>query len=337
MKKHLVVLSLAAGFGLLAPGGMEAAEVNWGSVQSHKVKLFYPGVASWEFLNSADHSLGAKNIKEGKKSCAKCHRYETGEYDIMANEIAAGKFFMKKSQKPFEPEPIAGKKGFMEATMQPAYDGENFYLRIEWKSKGASFNDPALAKKGMADRVMAEVNKGNDYFRKYGCFIACHNDVNHMPESPSNDEVKKHPYYSAINRDTVNLYAFYTRTDGWKEIKATGEIEELSKTGLIDLWKVEFEGKEVKANDMWILEDRRNDEKSNIDAEGRWEEGKYSVVIKRRLKTGDTRDVQFEEGDVFTIAISIHDDGAGNRRHYVGFPIQIGLGGGGDITAKKVK
>ena len=48
MKKGFVVLSVIAGLALLSPSIINAADVNWGSIQPHKVKLFYPGVASWE-------------------------------------------------------------------------------------------------------------------------------------------------------------------------------------------------------------------------------------------------------------------------------------------------
>ena len=149
--------------------------------------------------------------------------------------------------------------------------------------------------------------------------------------------MKKHPYYNALNRDVVKLYAFYTRTGGWSDFKPKAELEELSKTGLLDVWEVEIEGKDVKTEDGWILEDRRNDEKADVNAEGSWADGKYSVVIKRKLKTNDPKDVQLKEGDTVSIAIAIHDDGAGNRRHYVSFPLQLGIGKGGDITAKKVR
>src|SRR3972149_1588466 len=113
MKRTLTAISIAFALVFALPGRSFSVAPDWDAVDSKNVTLFYPGVASWEFLNSPDHSLGAKNIKEGKKACVKCHTSETGEYDIMADDIAAGKFNMKKSGKPFEPDPIAGKKGFM--------------------------------------------------------------------------------------------------------------------------------------------------------------------------------------------------------------------------------
>jgi hypothetical protein len=68
-----------------------ADDINWNTVGARKITLFYPGVTSWEFLNSDDHGLGAKNIKQGKKSCPHCHVSKTGELDVRSNDIAKGK------------------------------------------------------------------------------------------------------------------------------------------------------------------------------------------------------------------------------------------------------
>ena len=46
MKRVLSMLSLVTALALPMP--LVAADVNWGSIQPNKVKLFYPGVASWE-------------------------------------------------------------------------------------------------------------------------------------------------------------------------------------------------------------------------------------------------------------------------------------------------
>jgi hypothetical protein len=53
--------------------------------------------------------------------------------------------------------------------------------------------------------------------------------------------------------------------------------------------------------------------------------------------TGDARDVQLEEGDSVAISIAIHDYSTSHRRHYVSFPLSVGLGTGGDVKAEKVK
>lgn len=342
MKKLALLAAILVAF-TVNPYPAASAEPDWGKVDPTEVTLFYPGQTSWEFLLSKDHGLGARNIKRVRKSCTKCHTDETGAFDLMAEEIASGKKNKKKTHKPFEPEPIAGKKGFMKATLQAAYDDEYVYLRIKWASKGSSWKDPSLYEKGLVDRVAVQLNKDHKHFKKYGCFIACHDDLAHMPKSPTKEEVKKNPYYSKLGRDEVKLYAFYTRKKkeeahgGWADILGKKELKALQKQGLMDLWEVEFEGQKVKVEDEWIFEDRQKDTQADLKAEGRWADGYYSVVLKRKLSTGDSRDVELSEGDTVTVGLAIHEDKMDERKHYVTFPLTIGIGAKGDVRAKKVK
>ncbi|OGP42929.1 MAG: hypothetical protein A2090_10180 [Deltaproteobacteria bacterium GWD2_42_10] len=316
----------------------EAKDIDWSKISSHKVPMFYPGVASWEFLTSEDHKLGGNNIKQGKKSCPECHLSKSGEFDLRADDIASGKLRMKKSQKAFEPEPLSGKKGFINLSLQTAYDEEYIYMRLQWESTGASWNNPKIAEDGFADRVAVQLNRTQDFFKRYGCFIACHSDLNSMPASPSKDEVRKHPYYSSLKREDVRLYAYYARDNGWAAMKGDDVLKRLlNEGGLIDLWETEFKGMNAEAEDGWIFNDRRGDDKADVKSDAKWGDGKYAVVLKRKLNTGDSQDVQLKEDEKFAIGVAIHDNKANHRKHYISFPLTIGLGVKGDIKAEKVK
>lgn len=333
MKKGLFVLSLAAVLVWLYPAAVKAADVNWGNVKPYKVKLFYPGVASWELLTSKDHGVGMVPVTKRKKRCPDCHIDKEGNLDVRAAEIANGSLSMKSSKKPFEPNHIEGKPGFLDADLQAGYDDENIYLRVQWSSAGKAWKGDG----GSPDRVSIQMNSSQDEFSKYGCFVTCHPDQNTMPDSPSKEKVSKHPYYSKLKRDDVKLYAFYTRNDGWNSIKDSKEINEIAKNGgLIDLWEAAFKGKSVGTEDGWILEDRAEDHK-DVDGSGNWENGKYTVTFKRKLKTGDSKDVELKDGAAFTIGIAIHDDKAKSRQHYVSYPMSIGIGAEGTVKAVKLK
>lgn len=66
--------------------------------------------------------------------------------------------------------------------------------------------------------------------------------------------------------------------------------------------------------------------------------GKWTVIMKRKLDTGHPEDdVILKDGEVYPIAIAIHDDHVSNRRHHVSFEYTLGLGVKADIVAKKVK
>lgn len=317
-----------------------SAEPAWGSIKKENITMVYLGVASWEFLNSPDHSLGARNISRGKKSCVRCHVSDSGEYDIMTDEIALGKYAMKKSGKPFEPNPLVDKKGYSSADLQVAYDSENIYIRLEWDSKGASWSGKAEDFKAVVDRVALQINKADVSFKKYGCMISCHNGLPMMPDEVSKEEVAKNPYYSKKKRDDLRLYSYYTRKEGgtWADMISKTELDSMAKEGrFTDVWAAELLDGKVTAKDGWILEDRDVDGSQDVSATGGLNEGKYWVVFKRKLKTGDSRDVELVEGEEFSLAIAIHNDKSKQRQHHISFPLSVGIGTSGDLKATKLK
>jgi len=184
MKRVLSVLLLLITLALSMP--LVAADVNWGSVQSQKVKLFYPGVASWEFVNSNNHGVGRVPVSKRKKACPECHIDKEGNLDVKAAEIVNGSLSMKASKKVFEPNPVEGKPGFLDADPQAAYDNENIYLRLQWSSAGKSWTG---GDSGVPDRVAIQLNSGQDEFSKYGCFVYITNGdhgANNFPHSQTN-------------------------------------------------------------------------------------------------------------------------------------------------------
>ena len=294
---------------------VKAADIDWGQVGAKNIKVFYPGVASWEFLKESDHGTGGPPVKTIKKACADCHVGKDGTYDINADKIITGELKKVKSGKPLEPEPVAGAKGFSEVALQVAYDAENIYLRLQWAGSGASVADPALAKDDKADRISIQIANKIKTFSLFGCFIACHDDQTGMPEN-SGEEKKLYGYYAADKPQD--------KLDGF-----------LSQGQFIDLWEAYFEGPEVKTKDGYVLESRHEDQ-NDLSAAGSFEGGKYTVVITRKLSTGDARDITLQDGKDFSIGISIHDNKHKGRHHYTSFPLSVGLStAGGDVAAKK--
>ena len=337
MKKILLIFASFAMLSFLRSSLVIAADVNWDAVPANTVNFFYTGVASWEFLTSNDHGVGRVPVVKKKKTCRECHISKDGTFDIQVPEITKGSLTMKASRKSFEPNPIPNKPAMIDAMFQVTYDSDYVYVRMQWNSAGKSWNSADDDKNDKPDRVAIQMNLSNAEFSKFGCFIACHNDQNSMPDSPSKDKVAKHPYYAKLKRDDVRLYAFYSRNDGWSSLKDNKAIDELlTGDGLIDLWTANFKGKNTEFLDQWILEDRKEDHK-DIEGSGNWNDGKYTVIFKRKLNTGDNKDVPIKDGSTVTIGIAIHDDNAKLRQHYVSFPMIIGFGAKGFINATKIK
>lgn len=334
MRRVLLSLFFIAVY--LIPSAAFAAEIDWSAIAPYEVNLFYPGVTSWEYLTSKEHgSTGRYAVANHKKSCAGCHIGKGSAFDLRDQEIVVGALKMKESGKAFEPTPIKGKAPSIRAYIQAAYDDQYIYIRTEWNSAGKSWFTPDPEH---SDKVMMQINSEREEFKKFGCFISCHNDQTSMPDTPSKEKLAKHPYYAKRSRDDVRLYAFYTRDGGWNDMINDAAIDKLMKTGgLIDLWQVRLNGKAIEIKDQYILADRLDDRRNDIQASGGWENGKYTVIIKRKLITADEQDVQINDNSTFNIGLAIHDDWSKKRTHYVSFPIDIGVGTKGTITAVKIK
>jgi len=308
--KSLPIMSLSLFLiSLLLPiSNVSAGQPDWGQVPATTVKAFYPGVSSWDFLTGKDHGTGGNVVKKLEKACADCHVAKDGSYDIKSDKIVSGELKKVASGAPFEQEPLAGMPGFKDVSVQAAYDAENIYLRIQWPGSGAS------ASKEEADRVSIQIADKIKSFSLYGCFITCHDNQTGMPENRG--EEKKLYGYFAADKPQDKLDDF------------------LSKGQFIDLWEAYFVGTEVTAKDEYILESRHED-KNDFTVTGSFEGGKYTVVITRKLSTGDKGDIELKDGKAFSAGISIHDNKNKGRKHYTAFPITIGLSAAGDVSAKK--
>ncbi len=128
MKKSLLAISLS--LAVLAIGAAQAADpakIDWSKIKATSVPLFYPGQSSYEWLRSDAHKGANKEVLRGD-SCATCHDEKDAEKD-MGNKIVKGG--------PLEPTPVAGKNGYVDLSVQAAYDAKNAYLRFQWKNQQA--------------------------------------------------------------------------------------------------------------------------------------------------------------------------------------------------------
>ena len=70
-------------------------------------------------------------------------------------------------------------------------------------------------------------------------------------------------------------------------------------------------------------------------ARGAWEDGVYTLVMRRKLDTGHPEDdLIMQPGGTYSFSFSIHDNAAGKRAHLVSFPVTVSIGPGtADIQA----
>ena len=75
----------------------------------------------------------------------------------------------------------------------------------------------------------------------------------------------------------------------------------------------------------------------NADAKGVWKDGTWTVVWTRPLNLANPDDKALKVGGTYSVGIAIHDDNVTTRGHQVSFPLKLGIGAKGDITAVTLK
>lgn len=72
----------------------------------------------------------------------------------------------------------------------------------------------------------------------------------------------------------------------------------------------------------------------NNQVAGTWADGTWTVVWARKLDTGHPADDKvLKAGKAYTFGFAVHDDNVTTRFHFVSFPVTLGIGAKGDITA----
>jgi nitrate/TMAO reductase-like tetraheme cytochrome c subunit len=273
-----------------APAASTIKAMDWSKVPVKQIKLFYPGQASYEWvMNKPDHSSAA-DIVEKKRACARCH---SGDANEIGNAIVAGKP-VGVSKTVQEPNPPAGKVGFIPVDFQTTHDGNKIYFRFEWvpPKNGATKLDPKNEVKltmmfdGGGTVPGAEIN---------GCWNTCHTDLRTMKDAADDKKTK------------------YIK-DG-----------DLASGNFMDL--IQFRsGKGASAADGWVDTSRHMDGgKSQLKAEGRKEGNKWVVIFERALNGGGKGDHTIAADKVYSFGFAIHEDYTNARYHYVSLGYQFGL------------
>ena len=322
MNKTLIAL---AALGLLASSAF--ASPDWGKVPTKKFNVFYPGVASMEWmLNTNDHS-GARGIRKGE-TCASCHETETAEF---AKKIVEG-----KKAEPM-PDMAKGRAASIPVTVQAAVDDGKIYLRFQWRPSTGGLKK--IDEKSAAKiSVMLDAGKV-EYGGVGGCWAACHDDLRSMPDvsadAPSHPRAKE----LDIRSNGPTKYLRESRTaisttkprGGWDKLRPAADVEAMNKEGkFLELWQ----WRSGDSTRVGTVSDARRLRATNELAEGKLENGIYSVVFSRKLSGGPGMH-ELVPGKTYNIGVAIHDDHADLRYHQVSLGYTLGIETKADISAAK--
>ncbi len=298
-----------------------ASNVDWNTVPATDLTLFYPGQASFEWVQNGKQHGGARPLTKGGDACTTCHEKEV---EAIGNKIVAGG--------ELEPTPIPGKRGTIGASIQAAHDDENLYVRIQWADAGhnpAPFVDGGKMDPDNQIKVaMMIAGNGINMGETTGCWSSCHADNTYMPFDPGAEAIGANADVAAQLEasETITKYLTESRTKveikgrrgkaqgGWDKLKSTEEIGQLFDAATyLDLLRVYADG---SSSNGYLL-DRRIVNDGEMEADASLSAGMWTVVFSRPLNSGAAGDVPIEAGKTYTVGFAIHDDYAAARFHHV--------------------
>ncbi|MEX0344167.1 MAG: NapC/NirT family cytochrome c [Rhizobiaceae bacterium] len=316
-----------AGSGDSAAGSV-ATDIDWSTVPETVLTLFYPGQASFEWVQNGRSHGGARPLTKGGDACTTCH---ANELETIGKNIVAGG--------EIEPTPIPGKRGTIDTTVQAAHDGQNAYFRLRWMDDG---HKPApFVEGGKMDPdnqiKVAMMITGSDIKLgdQVGCWASCHADNSYMPFDPGAEAIAANAEVASRLEatETITKYISESRTKieirgrrgkaqgGWDKLKPQDEIDQLLADGtFLDLLRIYADG---SSSNGYLLE-RRIQNDGEMAAEARFEAGQWTVIFSRPL-TGGVGDVPLEAGKTYTVGFAIHDDYSSARFHHVTLDTTLAL------------
>ena len=274
-----------------------AAPPDWGKVAKRDIQVFHAGVTPIEWLmNKSEHS-GRTGVSKGE-TCAGCHE-EKGVLNLDFKRLASS-----------ELEPVAAPKTMkFPVAVQVAYDSENLYVRLSFKSPTDAGAKADKEEKAPMNEVKAAVMLAGpkvDMGSQLGCWATCHTDVRSMPGA----DPKKKKYVKDANVANGNYFDYFQ----WKS--GEGGVGATQVDGHVAAERVNKGGQALTK------------------AEGECKAGMCTVTFTRKLSGGEG-DLALAEGQVIPFGIAIHADKTIHRFHHVSLGYTLGLGASADVKASK--
>jgi cytochrome c-type protein NapC len=326
-----------------APAGEQSAaspdtsSVDWSKVATKNVTLFYPGQASFEWVQTGKDHGGARAFAKLGDRCSTCHGKEVKD---MGAKIVSGE--------KLEPTPIAGKRGHIDVKVQATHDDKNLYLRFRWKDDkhtpvpfvdGGKMDPENQVKLAM----MLAANEGGEdgpkveLVNQAGCWATCHHDSRYMPHKPKPEDMEK--FADVAKRlemeDGITKYIKSSRTKievkgrrgkirgGWQKLKDQEELDTLLKDGsFLDLYRF---SSGAKAENGHVAASRTMKDTGEFTATGKLVGKNWTVTMVRPLKSETSGDIAIEPGKLYTVGFAIHDDFTDARFHHVSLEYYLGL------------
>jgi hypothetical protein len=247
---------------------------------------------------------------------------------------------------------LAGFLGNTNVEMHSVHDGEYIYIRARWADPTKSLNRNWMwgeegweREFGNEDRISIAFNVNSEKFTEEGCDGFCHVDKKHT-EGPG---LKVDLWHWKAARggphgfcDDQVIVALEDAGDNKQKNLPSGRMSDSGRSGYANnaadggparVWAEDadkdgpfnqetsrpipegFEPEQGYRVPREILRDSEGS-RGDIQSSGKWEDGYWTVVLKRKLDTGHDDDAKFEPGSRVHFAVALFDDSgaeAGNE------------------------
>ncbi len=161
-----------------------------------------------------------------------------------------------------------------------------------------------------------------EYADRSGCWGTCHHDANEMPDQPEGTEVVK---YIKESRSKIEVKGRRgKKRGGWDKLRGEDEIQAAFEAKkFMDLVRFKADG---TVEDGYILKERVMDGAiDDLEFSSDYSSGLWTVVMKRKLNSGEAGDLPIEAGQRYNFGFAIHDDYTNGRFHHVSIGYKLGL------------
>ncbi len=240
-------------------------------------------------------------------------------------------------------------------SLQAAYDGEFLTIRAEWADdtesvfhNGWTFDGSTFTKGGNEDRIMYTFPiQNNPEFASKGCTVACHNDNDDEEEwwmGSDSDDVTYDVWHWKASRTNPAGYAddkwwgpqtdptVYGKGSRHGDAKESGSYTSNANEDSTAPLMMSVNGPNLpvmageempvdtallKAGDIIPGEilARPIGSRGDVDANGVWQDGKWVVVMRRALDTGNPDDIVFRPGRRVPFGMAVLDNAGGDEHH----------------------
>ncbi|MFU8830651.1 MAG: ethylbenzene dehydrogenase-related protein [Wenzhouxiangella sp.] len=278
---------------------------HWADIDETDIELFLPGQASWEWLLiPTDHGTsGARRMRESRP-CLSCHQDEQA---AIGNVVASGQRL--------EPEPLPGMPGTVTLSVRARVASDQLYLHLSWPV--IETDKPAGVADHAAQVTVLVADDAVSAARSATCWASCHSDLPGM----SADAGKNLTKYLANSRTGM------TRTGGSDNFRSSQELaSEVEQGAFLEFWSAALSADgDVSLFDGYILDQRHTNDDSVVVGTARREGDRWVVELQRPLAPGSGVRKSLQVGQDYPLSFAIHANHTEGRRHYVSFPLQLGI------------